>query len=108
MVETKKELVLEQPKKSFIQLGIVFSIFVIFVIGFFIELFSLVLYLLILIIISNLVLGILFKKREITFNLLLLIFAGISFVPLLGYLAIIVGLILSFIYALIFGIRFFR
>jgi len=106
MVETKK--IIEVQKKSFIQLGAVFLIFLLFFIGFFLELPPWILYLLILIIIFNLVWGIWFKKREISFNLFLLIFAVVSFVPLLGYIATILGMFLSFIYALIFGIWFFK
>ncbi|HIH52148.1 MAG: hypothetical protein J4472_01305 [DPANN group archaeon] len=106
MVEIKK--IVEIQKKSFIQLGAVFLIFLLFFIGFFFELPPWILYFLILTIIFNLVFGILFKKREISFNLFLLIFAIVSFVPLLGYIATILGMLLSFTYALIFGIWFFK
>lgn len=100
--------ILEKPKSLTSQLILIFLIFLIFAVSFFAELPLFFWYLHIALIVVNLVLGFVNNKKSLFFNLSLLILALVSYVFLIGFLAIVFGIIISFVYLVLFGIKFFK
>ena len=83
-------------------------IFLLFFLGIFIELPSFILYLFLPLIIANLVLGFINKKRDIFTNINFLVLYPFLFVIIIEYLVTILGTILSFIHVLSFGLGYLK
>ena len=98
---------IKEEKMKVIQLSVIFFVFLIFFLNVFITLLPIFFYILIILIIGNIVLGILNKKRNIGLNIVLLMLSFLMFVFLIGYFATIIGTIISFIYLFTFGLRIF-
>ena len=98
---------IKEEKMKVIQLGVIFFVFLIFFLNVFITLLPIFFYILIILIIGNIVLGVLNKKRNIGLNIVLLMLSFLMFVFLIGYFATIIGTVISFIYLLTFSLRIF-
>jgi len=83
-----------------IQLAIRGAIFLLFFIGLFMAVPSLLLYLLFPLIITNLVLGFFNGKKNIIVNLLLLALSPLLFIIVIDYIVTIIGTILSLVHFL--------
>ncbi len=95
----------QKPKTQVFQLATVFLIFLIFFLNIFLNIPNIFYYLLILIIIANIVLGTINKKKNLFFNIILLILTPLLFIFLIGYIATIIGAGLSLIYLLVFVLK---
>lgn len=89
-------------KLSLIQLIVRVAIFVIFFLGVFAKIPVFILYLLLGLILANLVIGFLTKKRSIVMNIVFLIMYPFLHVVLIEYIIILIGTVLSLIHALMF------
>ena len=96
----------KKDKKVLLQFVARLAIFLIFLMGVFVEIPLALLYLLLPLIVANLVLGFMNKKRSIVTNVVLLLIYPLLFVVLVEYLVILLGTVLSFIHALTFYFEF--
>jgi len=93
------------PKLTIAHLSIKLIIFLIFFAGIIYKVSVPFLYLALLLIIANLTIGIIAKQRAITMNVFLLILGLLQFLILIGYIATIIGSILSLIHLTLFSMK---
>ena len=93
---------MDKQKIKKIQLGVRIAIFLIFLLGVFVKIPIILLYLLPVLIIANLSIGFVTKKKSIAMNVVLLAIYPLLHIILIEYIAIIIGTILSFIHALLY------
>jgi len=100
-IETNNQTILSQ-------LGVRAGIFLLFFLGIFIELPSLILYLFLPLIAANIILGFINKKRSIFTNIIFLLYYPLLFIVLIEYLVTILGAIISFVHLLLFSLWYFK
>jgi len=91
-----------ETKTLTIQLIVRIAIFLIFLLGVFIKVPSYLLYLLLLLVIANIVLGFMNKRRNLITNIVFLIMYPLLYVIIIEYLVILIGTVVSFVHALRF------
>jgi len=100
--------ILKLPKLTITHLALKIIIFVIFFLGITYKVSVPFLYLAILLIIANLIIGIIAKQRAITMNIFLFILGWLQFIIFIGYIATIVGSILSLIHLSLFLVKILK
>jgi hypothetical protein len=93
---------IEKSKTLTIQLIVRIAIFLVFLLGVFMKIPSYLLYLFLLLIIANIVLGFMNKRRNLVTNIVFLIMYPLLYVIIIEYLVILIGTIVSFVHALRF------
>ena len=96
-------MIQKNKQKILAQLIVAGVIFLLFFIGIFVKVSSLLLYFLLLLIIANLILGFINKRRNIFVSAVFLLLYPLLFVVIIEYLATILGAIISLVYALRLG-----
>jgi len=88
------------------QLIVRIAIFAVFLFGVFAKIPVFILWLLLALIIANIVLGFMTKKRSIVMNIVFLIMYPFLHIILIEYLVVLLGTVLSFIHALMFFLAY--
>ena len=96
------------PETMLTQLILRGLIFLVFFLSIFIAMPSSIIYLLILFIVANVVVGFINEHRGIVTNVVLLALSLLLLVFLIEYLATIIGAVISFFHLLFFGIAYFK
>lgn len=99
---------IKENKLQFLQICMLKAIFLIFFLNIFFMLPGFLFYALILFVVGNLVLGIINHKKRIVLNIILLGLSFLLFIFLLGYLATILGSLISVIYLIRDYFSFFK
>ncbi len=93
---------MDKQKIEQIQLCVRITIFAVFLLGVFVKIPVFLLYILPVLIIANISIGFISKKKSIAMNIIFLLIYPFLHIVLIEYIAIIIGTILSFIHALAF------